>query len=934
MPAYDFQAIEQKWQAEWEARNAYAPEGPQSDKPKFYVLDMFPYPSGAGLHVGHPLGYIASDIVARYKRLQGYNVLHPMGFDAFGLPAEQYAIQLGVHPARSTEQNIATYKQQLKIIGLGYPPEHEILTSAPDYYKWTQWTFLQLFNAWFDAAQQKARPIDELIAAFEAEGSSAVEAAHTYEGSFSAEDWKGFSAKTQADILLHYRLAYLDETLVNWCPALGTVLANDEVKEGLSERGGHPVERRPMKQWSLRITAFAERLMNDLETLSWPESLVEMQRNWIGRSRGANIRFPVEGSEHALEVFTTRPDTIFGATFMVVAPEHELLEELLTDEQKADVLNYVEKAKNRSERERMADVKQVSGVFTGAYANHPLSGEQLPIWCADYVLAGYGTGAIMAVPAHDSRDHAFARHFGLPIVEVVAGGEDVQQVAFESKDEAATLVNSRFLDHLTVPEAIDKAIRKLEETGLGEGTTQYRLRDAIFSRQRYWGAPIPITYNAEGIPTPVPTAELPVHLPDLDDFSPTGTGESPLAKAEQWRRLPNGHTRETDTMPGWACSSWYFFRYTDPQNPDSFADTLHQKYWMNVDLYIGGNEHAVGHLLYARFYTKVLHDLGHATVNEPFQRLVNQGMIQGRSALAYRHKTTGEYVSFDLIEKKDLRDYTPIHVNVQYVEADYLDTEAIRQWLPEFKQASFRKNAAGKFLCERQVEKMSKRYHNVVNPDDICAQYGADTFRMYEMFLGPLEDSKPWNTDGISGVHNFLRKFWRLFFDEDKNHQWRVTDAQPTPQERKLLHQTIKKVRQDVEALSFNTAVSQFMIFTNEAWKAGCSKRAVLEPVVILLAPFAPHIAEELWQHLGHESSVLEAQLPEWDEEALKEDRITLPLQINGKVRAQLEVDANADKSTIEELARHHEATEKWSEGKSVRKVIVVPGKIVNVVVK
>lgn len=922
--SYDFRAIEQKWQTRWKETGQFETDV-RADKPSYYILDMFPYPSGAGLHVGHPLGYIATGVLAQYKRMKGFNVLRPMGFDSFGLPAENYAIQKGVHPQITTEQNIARYKSQLSRLGLGYDPKTEVWTSNPDYYKWTQWIFIQLFKSWYNNASDKAEPVETLIALFEKGGSAAANAAHSSETEFSAAEWRAFEDKRKQEILLDYRLAYQSHTYVNWCEALGTVLANEEVKDGLSERGGHPVERRLMRQWSLRITAYAERLLQGLTDVEWPTSLVEMQKNWIGKSQGARITFYTTEGE-PIEVFSTRPDTIFGATFMVLAPEHPIVEKIATDEQKAEVEKYQAYAKSRSERDRMAEAKTHTGAFTGAYAVHPFTKENIPVWISDYVLYGYGTGAVMAVPAHDSRDYAFAKQFGLEIVEVVSGG-NVAEEAFEAKD--GTLVNSDFLNGLNVKEAIEQAITKLETDGLGVRETNYRLRDAIFSRQRYWGEPIPMIHR-DGVPYPVEESELPVTLPKVESYKQTGSGASPLAAIEEWVNLPDGAKRETNTMPGWAGSSWYFFRYPDPENDEQFvAKDLAEK-WTPVDLYVGGAEHAVGHLLYARFWTKFLFDRGFAPVEEPFKRLVNQGMIQGTSKIIFKRKDANVFDS--LPPASERKNYIPIHADVNLVdENDCLNIDGFREWTPAYKDATFNVDENGCFKCKSEIEKMSKSLHNVVNPDDICDAYGADTFRLYEMFLGPLEQSKPWNTHGITGSFNFLRKVWGLFLDEEGRTQ--LTDEAPSKEELKILHQTIKKVGEDIERLSFNTAVAQFMIFANEAAKLKCRKRAVLEPFLLTVAPFAPHIAEELWARAGHTDSALNQPFPQYDEAHLTEDAFEYPVSVNGKLRLKLKLPLDLDKTQIEERALSAEGLKKYIEGKPVKKVIVVPGKIINVVV-
>ncbi|MDX2062752.1 MAG: leucine--tRNA ligase [Bacteroidia bacterium] len=916
--------LEDRWQQYWDHHQTYvAPK--TSDKPKYYVLDMFPYPSGAGLHVGHPLGYIASDILARFKRLQGYNVLHPMGFDAFGLPAEQYAIQTGTHPAITTERNIQTFLGQMRRLGLGHDPTTQLRTSDPGFYRWTQWVFLRLFGAWYNQAADRAEPIETLVGHFERQGSAGVDAHADPHDPFTAQEWLAWDEPSRQRLLLHYRLAYLSYDFVNWCPALGTVLANEEVKDGVSERGGHPVERIRMRQWALRITAYAEKLLRGLDTIDWPDSIKEQQRNWIGRSVGARIRFNVQGQPEAVvEVFTTRPDTVFGATFLVLAPEHPLVESLVTAEAALTAQPYIAWASNRTERERSAE-KEVSGVFTGSYAVHPFTGAPLPIWVADYVLVGYGTGAIMAVPGHDERDWAFATRFGLPICEVVVGG-DLAQGAYSTKE--GTLINSDFLDRLAVPEAIARAIGELEARGLGEGRTTYRLRDAVFSRQRYWGEPFPIVYR-EGLPYGVPDDELPVTLPEVESYQPTGQAESPLAAVTDWVERPDGSVRETNTMPGWAGSSWYFFRYFDTGNDSALAGPERLKYWAPVDFYIGGAEHAVGHLLYARFWTHFLYDLGHVPVAEFARRLVNQGMIQGVSQMVYKERNANVFVSADSLAAGTA--YIEIHCDVHLVQGEVLNLEGFRAWRPEYAQAQFVVSADGKFRTRPQVEKMSKSKYNVVNPDTLCDQYGADTFRMYEMFLGPLEASKPWDTQGITGVHGFLRRFWRLFYDEAG--QWRVQDAEPTPAMLKQLHQTLKKVADDCERLSFNTAVAQFMITVNELTKLGCQHRAVLEPLVVCLSPFAPHLAEELWRALGHTTSIVHAQYPTVEERYLVEAEFEYPISVNGKVRAKLLLPLDLPAQAVEAQVLALEEVQRWMGGSAPKKVVVVPGRIVNVVV-
>ncbi len=1037
--AYNHKEIEKRWQEYWSKNKTFKVEtDPQ--KPKYYVLDMFPYPSGSGLHVGHPLGYIASDIYARYKRHQGFNVLHPMGYDAFGLPAEQYAIQTGTNPKDNTAKNIKRYRQQLDQIGFSFDWDREVCTSDPKYYKWTQWTFIQLFKSWYNNDTDKAEPIEKLIKHFEQYGTKGINAAGTFGGEFTAEQWKSFSEKEQQEILMNFRLAYLSETMVNWCPALGTVLANDEVIDGLSERGGHPVERKKMKQWLLRITAYAQRLLDGLENLDWSDSLKERQRNWIGRSEGAALEFSLASEQHKdlkIEVFTTRPDTLFGATFMVLAPEHELIEKITPPERQEEVSSYVEWAKNRSERERMTEVKKVTGVFTGAYAVNPLNGKVIPVWVADYVLAGYGTGAIMAVPAHDSRDFAFAKHFELPIIQVVAKeGEKPSDPATwnESYDaKEGIMINSGFLNGLSVKDAIKAAIKKLEDIGIGKGEINYRLRDAIFSRQRYWGEPFPIYYK-DGMPYPLDESELPLELPEVDSFLPTETGQPPLARAKNWK-TKDGYPLETNTMPGFAGSSGYYLRYMDPHNDNEYFSKEANRYWRNVDLYVGGEEHAVGHLIYSRFWNKFLYDLGLACEDEPYKKLVNQGKIQGRSSFVYRvnmekyaeyllwqyfkkHGLDNEIVHeyrdgrrrfdfyhpgkeliveiksrakleklepfyekyikttnkrlilvsiYDIINdiesvieevknkldstdkgvifhkgeitdlpplfvSKNIKDRelysSPLHVDINLVDNDVLDIEAFKKWRPEFENAEFILEN-GKYICGYEIEKMSKSKHNVQNPDELIEKYGADTLRMYEMFLGPIEQDKPWDTKGIEGVYRFLKKFWRLYFDDNGN--FLASGEKATENELKTLHKTIKKVRNDIERFSFNTAVSAFMICVNDL--GNCHKREILEPLNILIEPFAPHVAEEIWRAFEHSNSISKAAYPEYDEKYLKEDKVVYPVSFNGKVRFRLELPADLSKDEIEKQALAANEAQRWLEGKTVRKVIVVPKKIINIVV-
>jgi leucyl-tRNA synthetase len=923
MSEYDYRSIEQKWQRFWSENKTFKTEIDTS-KPKFYSLDMFPYPSGAGLHVGHPLGYIASDIVSRYKRLKGFNVLHPMGFDSFGLPAEQYAIQTGQHPAVTTKQNIERYIEQLNNLGFSFDWDREVRTSDPDYYKWTQWIFMQLFNSWYNYATDKAEPIETLVAEFKRRGNTHVNAACDEDTPHvTADAWAGLSEKEQQDLLLKYRLTFLSEAVVNWCPQLGTVLANDEVKDGVSERGGYPVERKLMKQWMMRITAYAERLLQGLDTIDWPEPVKEMQRNWIGKSVGAELRFQLEGHEHKhITVFTTRIDTIFGVSFVVLAPEHEYVEEITTPEQRTEVEEYVTWAKNRSERDRMSDVKTVTGTFTGAYALNPISGEKIPVWIADYVLAGYGTGAVMAVPGHDTRDYAFAKKFNLPIPQVVEGG-DLTKEAHAAKE--GKIINSDFLNGLDVKEAIKAGIQRAEELGVGKARINYRMRDAVFGRQRYWGEPVPVYYK-DDVPALLEESELPLVLPEVDAYLPTETGEPPLGRAQDWK-YRGEFEYELSTMPGWAGSSWYWYRYMDPKNENAFASKEAIDYWQNVDLYIGGSEHATGHLLYSRFWNKFLFDLGLVNQDEPFKKLINQGMIQGRSNFVYRIKDTNTFVSHGL---KNEHEVTALHVDVNIVENDVLDLEKFKTWRPDFANAEFILED-GKYVIGVEIEKMSKSKHNVVNPDVLVEEYGADTLRMYEMFLGPLEQFKPWNTNGMDGVYKFLRRFWKLFFDEQGN--WAVTEEQPTPAELKSLHKTIKKVEEDIERFSFGTSVSQFMICVNELTALKTKKRAILEPLTIVLAPYAPHITEELWSRLGHGASITYAAFPAWKEEFLTESTFDYPISINGKVKSKLTFDLKMAKEDVEKEVLASEQVQKLLEGKPVKKVIVVPGKIVNVVV-
>ncbi len=932
---YNFNDIEKKWQGYWRKNQTYKVDVDTS-KPKFYVLDMFPYPSGAGLHVGHPLGYIASDIYSRYKRLSGFNVLHPMGYDAYGLPAEQYAIQTGQHPAITTDKNIKRYREQLDKIGFSFDWDREVRTSDPDYYRWTQWAFIQMFKHYFNNKTQKAEPIDNLIKTFEKEGNANVDIACSEVEAFTADKWNGWDEKQQQEVLLNYRIAFIAETQVNWCAELGTVLANDEVKDGVSVRGGYPVMQKKMKQWSLRVSAYAQRLLDGLDTIDWTDSLKEVQRNWIGRSEGASVNFKIKGHNNELEVFTTRPDTLYGATYMVLAPEHELIMQITTPEQKTEVTQYIEKAKARTERERIAEVTKITGKFTGAYGINPLTGHEIPIWVADYVLSGYGTGAIMAVPAHDSRDFAFAKHFNLPIIQVVTKHGDTitdpaaWEESYDSKE--GMMINSGIIDGLEVKEAISTIIKHIEDKKLGYGKVNFRLRDAIFSRQRYWGEPFPVYYK-DGLPYVLNENELPLELPEVDKYLPTEDGQPPLGRAKDWQ-TDEGYPYELSTMPGFAGSSAYYLRYMDPKNSNALVSNQANQYWQNVDLYIGGTEHATGHLVYSRFWNKFLFDLGLVCKDEPFNKLINQGMIQGRSNFVYRVKDTNSYVSYNL--KKDY-DVTEIHVDVNMVHHDVLDLEKFKNWRAEFNNAEFiledlsDGKEGGKYICGSAVEKMSKSMYNVVNPDDIIEQYGADTLRLYEMFLGPLEISKPWDTSGIEGVHRFIKKLWRLFFNASG--ELNLSDEKPTDAEQKTVHKTIKKIGDDIEKFSFNTSVSAFMICVNELTDLKCNKREVLEKLVIILSPFAPHIAEELWSLLGNKTSVTEAEFPAFDESYLIENTKTYPVSFNGKVRFTIDLPADAAKDEIEKAVMGLDKTQKWLDGKPVRKVIVVPNKIVNIVV-
>lgn len=924
---YNHRDIEARWQKYWRDNNTYRVDI-DTKRPKYYVLDMFPYPSGAGLHVGHPLGYIASDIVSRYKRLKGFNVLHPMGYDAYGLPAEQYAIQTGQHPEVTTQTNIARYREQLDKIGFCYDWSREIRTCDPEYYKWTQWTFKRMFLSYYDTQACKAMPITELVARFEKEGANAdTPAASSQVLTFSADEWKSMDAKQQSDVLMNYRIAYLGNTMVNWCPKLGTVLANDEVSEGVSLRGGYPVEQKVMYQWCLRVSAYAERLLKGLDTIDWTDSLKETQRNWIGRSEGAEMHFSIDGRDDIeLEIFTTRADTVFGVTFMVLAPESEYVDKVTTAEQREAVTSYIAATKRRTERERLID-KHVSGVFTGAYAVNPLTGKKIPIWVSDYVLAGYGTGAIMAVPAHDSRDYAFARHFDLPIIPLIEGA-DVSEQSFDAKE--GIMMNSEGpelnLNGLTVKEAIAATKNFIKEKGIGRVKVNYRLRDAIFSRQRYWGEPFPVYYK-EGIPCMLDDKDLPLLLPEIDAYLPTEKGEPPLGRAKNWKTA-DGYPLELNTMPGFAGSSAYYLRYMDPRNHDALVSKEADEYWRNVDLYIGGTEHATGHLIYSRFWNKFLYDLGIVVEEEPFKKLINQGMIQGRSNFVYRIKDTNTFVSAG--KKKDY-DVTPIHVDVNIVKNDVLDTEAFRKWRPEYNDAQFVLEDDGRYICGYAVEKMSKSMFNVVNPDDIVATYGADTLRLYEMFLGPLEQSKPWDTNGIDGVNRFLKKLWALFY---KGEEFLPDDSAASEEDLRSLHRLIAKVTADIDNFSFNTSVAAFMICVNELTSHRCRSRQVLQSLLVLLTPFAPHIAEELWHALGNTTTICDAQWPQAEERYLKADTQTYAVSFNGKARFTITVAAGTERADVERLALSNSAATKWLEGKQIVKIIVVPGKIVNVVVK
>ncbi len=925
---YNHQSIEQKWQKFW-ADNQTFKTSESTEKPKYYVLDMFPYPSGAGLHVGHPLGYIASDIFSRYKRLKGFNVLHPMGYDSFGLPAEQYAIQTGQHPAITTEANINRYREQLDNIGFSYDWSREVRTSDPEYYKWTQWIFMQLFDAWYNKESDKAEPISNLISKFETSGSEGINAESDDDVlSFSAEEWRNFSDNEKQTELLKYRLAFLRESTVNWCAALGTVLANDEVINGVSERGGYPVEQKKMMQWSMRITAYADRLLRGLDTIDWPEPLVEMQRNWIGKSVGASVKFPVPQLNENIEVFTTRVDTIYGVSFVVLAPEHELVSALTTDSQKTEIESYIDKTSKKSELDRLADTKTVSGAFTGSYAKHPLTGEDVQIWIADYVLAGYGTGAVMAVPSGDQRDYVFAKHFNLPIIPI-SDSQDISEEADPNKD--GKYINSDFINGMTYQEAVPALIERLENLKLGKAKINFRMRDAIFGRQRYWGEPVPV-YFKDGLPHLIKEEELPLLLPEVDKYLPTETGEPPLGRAEGWK-YQDQYEYELSTMPGWAGSSWYWFRYMDPKNQSNFASQDAVNYWKAVDLYIGGSEHATGHLLYSRFWNKFLKDLGFHNEEEPFKKLINQGMIQGRSNFVYRvldneGKGTNQFVSYGL---KDQYQVYPLHVDVNIVHNDVLDLEKFKQSRPDYKDAEFILEN-GKYICGTEVEKMSKSKFNVVNPDDIIEQYGADTLRLYEMFLGPLEQAKPWNTNGIEGVYKFLRKVWRLFHDAEGN--FRVSDEEPSKAEYKALHKIIKKVEDDIERFSFNTSVSAFMICVNELTDLKTNKRKILEDLLIVLEPYAPHITEELWSLLGNPAgSISYATYPEFKPEYLVESEFAYPVSINGKMKMNLPLALDLDQQAVEAILNDNADVQRLLDGKPVKKVIFVKGKIINIVI-
>ncbi len=914
---YQFSSIEKKWQAAWKAKKAYQVSN-ESDKPKCYVLDMFPYPSGAGLHVGHPLGYIASDIYSRYKRLKGFNVLHPMGYDAFGLPAEQYAIEHGVHPSKSTHGNIDNFRKQLDNIGFSYDWDREVRTCDATYYKWTQWIFLQLFNSYYDRAAQKAKPIEALVAAFKANGNTSQVCPGDANLQFSAAEWNGMSEQEQQSILMHYRLAFCGYGEVNWCEALGTVLANDEVINGFSERGGHPVVKKKLRQWYLRITEYADRLLSGLDTIQFSDAMKEMQSNWIGKSYGAEIDFKVDGQEASLRVYTTRPDTVFGVDFMVVAPEHTLIESITPASHKAEVEQYIAYVKSRSERERMAE-KKITGCFTGAYVVNPFNQQLIPIWISEYVLAGYGTGAIMAVPCGDDRDFKFAQHFNIPITNIIGDAFNGQEA---NPTKEAKLTNSDFLNGVIQKDAIALVNDKLEAMGIGKRKVNYRMRDAAFSRQRYWGEPFPIKW-INGIAYPMSENELPLLLPEVDHYGPGPEGEGPLANIATWK----AENYETNTMPGYAGSSWYFLRYMDPSNTTEFCSRKASDYWGQVDLYIGGTEHAVGHLLYSRMWTKALYDLGHIGFDEPFKKLLNQGMIQGSSRFVYRKRGTQTFVSLGLIGAHEV---DQLHVDVNMVDGVELDTEAFTKWKPDYANAEFILED-GKYICGVEVEKMSKSKFNTVNPDDLVQKYGADTFRMYEMFLGPVEQSKPWDTKGIEGVHRFIKKFWRLFFDEMKGKVW--VDEAPTAEELKILHKTIKKIEEDTERYSFNTAISTFMICINELYDAGCHKKAILEQVLILITPYAPHFAEELWSVLGNQGLIVDAAYPVFDAQYVLETAKEYPVSINGKVRANISIALDATEEQVREIVLANAAVQKWVEGHSVKKLIFVKGRMINIVI-
>jgi leucyl-tRNA synthetase len=940
MSKYHFNEIEAKWQKFWAENQTFRADN-QSDKPKYYVLDMFPYPSGAGLHVGHPLGYIASDIYARYKRHQGFNVLHPQGYDSFGLPAEQYAIQTGQHPKKTTEENIARYREQLDKIGFSFDWSREVRTSDPQYYKWTQWIFIQLFESWYCKTHQKAFSITDLIKVFSEEGNRKINAeCDTDVPQFSADEWNAYSDERKESVLLKYRLTYLAETEVNWCPQLGTVLANDEIVNGVSERGGYPVVRKRMKQWSMRITAYAQRLLDGLDTIDWPQPLKDSQTNWIGRSKGASVQFKLKDHDGSIEVFTTRPDTIFGVSFMVLAPEHDLVDRITTMDQRFEVSKYIEATAKRSERERMADVKTISGVFTGAYAVHPFSGKAIPIWIGDYVLAGYGTGAVMSVPCGDQRDYDFAKHFEIPIPNIFEG-VDISKEAFSDK-ETTIIANSEFLNGLNYTEATQKAIEALESKVAGEGKINYRLRDAVFSRQRYWGEPFPVYYK-NGLPQMIDVKHLPLTLPEVEKYLPTEAGEPPLGRADVWAWDTEKHKvvensklnnetifpLELNTMPGWAGSSCYMFRYMDPHNTEELASKTAMDYWKNVDLYVGGSEHATGHLLYSRFWVKFLYDKGLFPVDEPFKKLINQGMILGESAFVYRIAGENKFISKSKVTTEEIQ---PIHTDVSFVNIhNELDVQAFKNWREEFKDAEFITEEEGTFKVSREVEKMSKSKYNVVNPDAICKDYGADTLRMYEMFLGPLEQAKPWNTAGITGVHSFLKKMWKLYHSGE-NDGFKVSNEQPNKESLKTLHKTIKKVQEDIENFSFNTSVSTFMIAVNELTALKCTEKEILEPLAILISPYAPHIAEELWRKLGHSESIATAPFPTFDASHLVESTKEYPISFNGKMRFTLELPLDMTKDDIEAAVMSHEKTAHYLEGRTPKKVIIVPGKIVNIV--